>query len=893
MDPDRWKRLRELFDAALALPTSERSAFVARSCGDDSELRASLESLIEHSLDSGASFERAFAEAVEPAERVSADLSGRMLGRYRVAEKIGEGGMGVVYRATDVDLARDVAIKILPAHLEADPERLARFQREAQALAALHHPGIATIHGIESAEGIRFLVMELVEGETLRDRLERGPLPVETVVDLAEQIAEGLAQAHAAKMVHRDLKPGNVMLTGDGRTKILDFGLAKTVAEPGESGSSPSDGLETQTGRILGTTAYMSPEQARGETVDARSDQFAFGAMLLEMATGQRAFRRNSDADTLSAILHEEPDLPADFEARVPSSLRQIIGRCLAKRREDRYPSTAELIDDLRAMATQLATEDQPTVARGVSGTETVAPSAPWTKRIVVGLFGVGLVAVLSWQLALYLGFDSSRTSGEEPPDPAELVARAVREAESAESASIAVLPLENLGPSGEEYFADGMTDALITDLSKIAALKVISRTSVMQFKGTRVPLPEIARGLGVDKVLTGTVLHAGGRVRISVQLTEASTDENLWAESYERGLQDVLALQSEVAAAVAGAVRVEIAPEERARILRTKKIDPEAHDAYLRGLARIEEASSGNAASLQPVQASFREFQRAIDMEPGWAQPRAQLAGAYAWLANSSGPAVQAEYYPRAKAAAQRALELDETEAMAHLVLGRVLFFHEWDWAAAESAFERARELGGEGLWGWARYLVFAQRWDEAIAEYLEILERHPSSSLFPYQLGKVYLCGGRLDEAETAARSLIRSGEKRLGELLLAEVLLRRGDFEEARNTLEGPLDYWADLRPWMVGLLPYAQARSGRREEALETVRELEERGFDWFPSAYVALGEEEKAMAQIETAFEVRRDILLTLPCSLEFDRLMELPRFREIVDAIGFPGLEPR
>ncbi|MEJ2580962.1 MAG: protein kinase, partial [Acidobacteriota bacterium] len=544
IDPGRWQRLRELFDAAMDVESSERPAFFASSCEGDSELRQTLESLVEHSVESGSAFDQALSEAVDFEGSIwkSLDPIGRTLGHYRIIEKIGEGGMGEVYRATDTRLNRDVAIKILPDAFTRDPERLARFEREAKVLASLSHPNIATIHGFEEADGFRFLVLELVEGVTLRTRLKEGRMLVETLVGLAAQIAEGLTKAHAAGVVHRDLKPENLMLTDDGFIKILDFGLAKATASPD---AAPVRDMNTSTGRIMGTPSYMSPEQAHGDTVDHRSDLFSFGSVLYEMATGTRAFSGDTDADTLVAIMHEEPDLVEDFNAGIPWPMRAIIQRCHAKKPSDRYASTSDLASDLRDLTGRL---------QGISGSNPEPLARPPKRnagRLVLAsaLFGLASTAigVLWWQ--------SGDRDGGEATRHREIIA------------SIAVLPLENLGPPDEEYFADGMTDALITHLSKIEALKVVSSRSVMQYKGVKKPLPEIARELGVETLLTGTVLHSENRVRISSQLIKAETDRNLWAETYEGELSDILVLQGEVARAIAGAVRVRVDPEEEARI--------------------------------------------------------------------------------------------------------------------------------------------------------------------------------------------------------------------------------------------------------------------------------------------------------------------------------------
>jgi TolB-like protein len=871
MDSERWQRLRQLFDAATDLEASKRPAFIERSCEGDPELQRSLESLLAHSVETGSSFEQAFNEAVdlEGSFPTNLDLLGRTLGHYRIIEKIGEGGMGEVYRATDTRLGRDVAIKILPEDFTRDPERLARFDREAQVLASLNHPNIATIYGIDEVEGTRFLVLELLKGATLRSSMENGPLPLNTVIRLAAQIGAGLAKAHEAGIVHRDLKPDNLMLTDDGFIKILDFGLAKAVEknDGGDSAMPTAPDLDTRPGRIMGTVNYMSPEQARGAEVDFRSDQFSFGSVLSEMATGTRAFGGETDADTLVAIMRQDPARPEDFEARVPAPLRSVIERCLAKDPEDRYESTRELARALRHLKALFweIIESEITDKMRVQTTSKRVPAVVAISVILVLI----VVAVLWWQ--------SRGEAGKEIASPAEV------------TASIAVLPLENLGPDGQEYFADGMTDALITHLSKIEALKVISRTSVMQYKGVQKPLPEIARELGAETVLTGSVLHAGDRVRISTQLVEADTDRNLWAESYEQDLRDILALQSEVARAIARAVDVEVGPDEAVRMAVSRAIDPVAHDAFVRGLAYLDAADLEKLGRRDSIRSSFAHFQRAIEFEPEWAKPHARLAGAYFWLASLGGPDVQWEFYPKAKTAALRALELDDTVAEAHLTLGRVLLNHEWKWQEAERSFRRAVELDpNANNWGLARYLMKAGRFDEAIEQYKKARERDPMSSRLLRQLGIAYLVTGRPDVAEDLARRLIEEyPDSHQGYRLLFRVFMRSERYEEAVTVLEKHQDEMVAVAPWTAGAFPVALAKAGRVEEAREIVRELEASGAHWFPELYWVLGEEDKAMAQIEAAFAVRRDVLLNIRGS---ESCMEHPRCREIMEAIGFPNL---
>jgi serine/threonine protein kinase/Tfp pilus assembly protein PilF len=784
--------------------------------------------LIEHSLKTDSDFDRAVREAVDLDGSIPTSLNilGRTLDHYRVVEKIGEGGMGEVYRATDTRLGRDVAIKILPEDFARNPERLVRFEREARVLASLNHPSIATIHGIEESDGLRFLVLELVQGVTLREKLSGGPLPVKTLVRLAAQIAEGLAKAHAADVVHRDLKPENLMLTDDGYAKILDFGLAKAAieSEPG-----PRQSIKTEAGRVMGTASYMSPEQARGAAVDHRSDQFSFGSVLYEMATGARAFEEPSDAETLVAVMREEPGRSEDFDTRVPPPLRRIIERCLAKERGQRYESTSDLARDLRDLS------------EGLPIISDVAAPEKWTA--------------------------------------------------ARELASIAVLPLENLGPGGEEYFADGMTDALITHLAKIKALKVISRVSVMQYKGVHKSLPEIARELGVEKVLTGSVLHAGSRVRISTQIVEASTDRSIWAESYERDRSDILALQSELSRAITEAVEVKLDPEVEKRLAVSRTIDPGAHDAYLRGLSDLEEAYLGVPNMRDLLHAAFGHLQRAIELEPEWGSPRDALSCGYRLAAGGGSADVQAEYYAKAKATALETIALDPNVYRAPTSLGLTLGFHEWKWAEAERYFLRAYELNQTVVcWPFAHFLSKAGRFGEAIELFKRAQERYPGNPLVSVHLGEAYLCAGRPKEAEAEARRIIENTPGLfLGYLHLGMVFLNTGRYEEAVTLLEKAHHDSVASFPWLAEQLPIALAEAGRVEEAREMLCELEDSGADWFPSLYMALAEEVKAMAQIEEAFAAHCDYLLDIRCSAEYERLMEIPRFREIIDAIGFPN----
>ena len=458
---------------------------------------------------------------------------------------------------------------------------------------------------------------------------------------------------------------------------------------------------------------------------------------------------------------------------------------------------------------------------------------------------------------------------------------------------SIAVMPLVNIGPPEEEYFADGLTEALITDLAKIEALKVISRWSVMQYKGSAKPLPEIARELGVEAMVEGSVLRSNDRVRISMQLIEAATDHHLWAESYERELRDVLALQGEVTHAIAREIRARVTPDEEKRIASSRPIDPAAHDAYLKGLDYYDRAIRRGgqiAGQTTTLETAVEHFQRAVELEPDWAEAHAKLAEALHFLASDSDAHSErvAERYAQSKAEAHRALELNDTLADAHASLAFVLYRYDWDWHEAEREFRRAVALNpNAGHWGYALFLRSAGRFDESIREYQKARERDPQMPMLHGQLIRTFACAGRIDDAVRESESF---DEFYPGDLLVRYSLgityLLAGRFEEAIPPLEKAAARVDDVRP----NLGYAYARAGRTAEAEAVLRQLERDGVGWFPELYLALGSEEEALGQLEAAFERHDDYLLGIRCSPEFESLMNLPRFQRIYEAIGFPDL---
>jgi TolB-like protein len=666
---------------------------------------------------------------------------GTRLGPYEIVSPLGTGGMGEVWRAKDMRLDREVALKFLPEGFADDPERHARFEREAKVLASLNHPNIAILYGLEHLDGQHALVMELVEGEGLDQRIGRGPMPVDEALPIALQIAEALEAAHEKGIVHRDLKPANVKVRPDGTVKVLDFGLAKTWDEdvqPGDPAHSPTvTGVYTKAGVILGTVAYMSPEQARGQAVDKRTDIWSFGVVLWEMLIGKPLFAGETVSDTLAAVLTREIDLEK-LPASTPDAIRSLIRRCLERNPKDRLRD----IGEARVALRDVGGVEAPPPGSSVGHDAPHVPTSPAAsrrsqrtlRRRAGALVFAGAIALAGAILVL-------RAVGWPPALFGPSSARPIR--------SLAVLPLENFsGDPGQGYFADGMTEALINNLAQIGALSVISRTTVMQFKGTHLSLPEIAKRLNdVDAVIEGSVQRAGKHVRVSVQLVRAATDTPLWAKDYDSELSDVLSLQGEVARAIAEQVRAELTPREQKRLAAAPSVDPEAYDLYLRGKAhsRHENREDNDEA--------IALLEEAVAADPSFAAAHAELARAYGirlFFFKPNDP----ELDRKSQFEVQTALRLDPDSSDAHLARGVLL----WD---ASYHFPHA----------------------EAIRELRRAIELNPSSDEAHHQLGLVYLHVGLLDQALREVQEAIRlNPDNALAPYRLGCVRLYMRDYKDA---------------------------------------------------------------------------------------------------------------
>ena len=746
--------------------------------------------------------------------------AGTRLGPYEIIAPIGAGGMGEVYRATDTKLRRDVAIKVLPGEMASDPARLRRFEQEARAASALNHPNIVTIYEIGEHEGTSYIAMEYVQGRTLRAMLSPGPLPGDQLVRYATQMAEGLAKAHHAGIVHRDLKPENIVISEDGYLKILDLGLAKLLAlDDDDEGSAAAtvDRDGTTPGTILGTVSYMSPEQAKGQPADFRSDQFSFGAVVYEMAVGRAAFRRDSAAETLSAVLRDDPPPLSEVRPDAPRSLLAVVSRCLSKQRDGRFASTAGLLEALRSA-------------------------------------GGGVQETISTR-------------------------------------SIAVLPFTNLSSDPEdEYFSDGLTDEIITDLSRLRDLQVTPSPSAFRFKGTDKSIREIATELNVRYILVGRLRKSGRNLRMTAQLVDAESDRALWADKYTADLEQVFEAQEQVSRAIARALKVELTGAARAP-------NAAAAEAYLKGRHFFRQATGDG------LEKALDCFEQATKSDPDHAPAYSGIAVTLVWMASGWEAMPVREAMPRARAAAERALQLDPSLVEAHVAMGAVATYSDWDPHLAERSFQEALQLSpndaGALYWSTHPLIWLDTRFEEALARVQRATQLSPVDPWIQVQHCWIHHFGRDFEAAIDRARHLVALEPLwGLGHYALGVCLATTGRLAEARASLHRGIDL--DGRGvHHVAWLGATHALSGSDSEAQKCLAELEsheQRGSNvaaWKLVVHSCLGNADQVMQLLEEAFQERSVSLVfhlmhpVVDCVRENSRFVDLLHRMKLDHLVGY------
>jgi serine/threonine protein kinase len=786
-------------------------------------------------------------------------MIGQSLGHYRIIERIGAGGMGVVYRARDERLERDVALKVLPAGALADEETRKRFRREALALSKLNHPNIATIHDFNTERNVDFLAMEYISGVTLSEKSLPGGLPEAEVISLGKQAAEALEAAHEQGIIHRDLKPGNIMVTPKGLLKVLDFGLAKLFQPAGTVDKTLS---LTGSSGLTGTLPYMAPEQLDGREVDARTDIHALGAILHELVTGKKPFPQETASEIMRAILDKPPELVRSLGANISEGLERVIFKCLEKIPADRYASAKELLADLK----RLETDDLSALVAGRPRRR--GKRSLWQRPLPVGLLALGLAGL---SFALNIGGLRELLTGR---------------TRASQVQSLAVLPLENLsGDPAQDYFAEGITDALITELGQISALQVKSRTSVMQYKKTEKTLPQIAEELKADMVVEGSVLRAGEKVRITAKLIHPAEDRPLWVKSYDRDIGDFLALQSEIAQDITRQIGIRLREEKSIRSAKRRTVNPQALDAYLKGVY------SGDTGY----------FDQAIKLDPDFALSYTEIAKSH-FYSGLLGDVPPREAFLAMKQAALKALEKDDTLGEAHGYLAVAWLHYDLDWTEAEKEFKRALKLNPSLAMIhhlYAHLLMAQDRMEESLAEV------KLASALDPFA-NPNHLCSGwhcfstaGYDEAiELARKDILAGSDVSWAHVTLGMAYEQKSLIKEAIVEFQNAVDNWKGNFLPLAGL-GHAYGIAGEKKEAREILErllaeKLLEKSKRIYVSAYdiaavyMGLGEKDQTFEWLSQALEERSGFLVYIKCDRRFDGLRSDPRYGALLKRIGLP-----
>ena len=887
--PSRWQEIDRIFAEALEREPSARAEYLDNACAADQSLREEVDSLLAHDVPDTLVSGGAVHEATRLLDKNAAALPTKSIGRYKIIRTLGTGGMGRIYLGLDGQLHRPVAIKLLSNYNATEEERMRRFRLEALAASALNHPNILTIYEIGEFEGTSFITTEFIDGMTLRARMKAGPIPLELALDIAIQTASALSAAHAAGIIHRDIKPENVMVRADGLAKVLDFGIAKFTQPHGDEKSGV---VETVPGRIIGTTAYMSPEQARGTSIDPRSDLWSLGVILYEMIASRAPFPGETPADVIAAVLEREPP-PLKVEG--PSVLQPIVFKALEKHPNDRYQTADELLADLKQAKRELESSfgvlssdssksaEADKVPASPAGGATTSETRPTFLSVPANhlewiryhkFAAILILIMLLTAIAAFLGY-RSRLASSQPIQ------------------SIAVMPFANEGGNIEtEYLSDGISESLINSLSKLPGVRVIARSSTFQYKGKKTSAEEVAAALGVETILTGRVLQRGDNLLISVELVNARDRTQLWGEQYNRKAGDLLQIQAEISKEIADRLRLRLTPAEQQRLNERATVDARAYQLYLKG------RYFWNKKTAEGHQKSIVYFNEAIDRDPNSALAYAGLADVYYSLPFDSD-ARPRDAFPKAKAAALRALEIDDKLAEAHTSLASVKFMYDWDFAGAEREFKLAISLNPNYSivhQRYSRYLSAVERHQEAVQEARLALELDPLSLIASANLGQTIFFARQYDQAIEQLRTLLEMDPNFwVAHLFSGKAYTQKGMHAQALDELKKAREFsgFKGGSSSAISLMGYDYAVSGRRAESEQILRDLDELSKQKYVPpyhiavVYAGLGDKNQAFDWLEKAYQDRNQFMNLLKAEPNFDSLRSDQRFQDLVRRVGF------